>query len=67
MVSEFFEGEIRDLLTDFGSYAIDFVVDEQLSQVRIVELNPWGESTSPGLFDWEKDKAVLLELLGSNF
>ena len=41
------------------SYIIDFIVTSDV--VRIVELNPFSETTGACLFDWKKDKKVIEE------
>jgi len=40
------------------SYIIDFVMLED-GAIKIVELNPYSQSTGGCLFDWTKDKEIL--------
>jgi hypothetical protein len=61
--------EIGKLILDFfesfkdrvkiDHFVVDFVVDGQ--KVYLIELNTFGPTASPGLFDWKVDEKLLKE------
>eukprot|EP01129_Flabellula_baltica_P014870 TRINITY_DN725_c0_g2_i1.p1 TRINITY_DN725_c0_g2~~TRINITY_DN725_c0_g2_i1.p1 ORF type:complete len:351 (-),score=83.32 TRINITY_DN725_c0_g2_i1:33-1031(-) len=56
LIQQFYE-EVKDLIP-VDDYIIDFVwIPEE--GIKIVELNPYSQTTGPGLFDWRKDKHIL--------
>lgn len=52
---EFFEN-VKGKIS-YDDYIIDFAVLE--NSIKIVEINPYGENTGSGLFNWKKDQDVL--------
>jgi D123 len=59
-------GGVCAALSHLGAYVVDFVVFERDTptphlEVKIVELNPFSESTGACLFDWQRDATLLRE------
>jgi len=46
-------------LVPLDDYVIDFGINLEKDSIYAIELNPWSEASSSGLFDWEKDKPIL--------
>jgi len=54
-VTKYF-AEVKDKI-NYDNYIIDFVILEK--EIKIIELNPYGENTGSGLFQWAKDQSTL--------
>eukprot|EP01125_Pyxidicula_operculata_P019912 TRINITY_DN7248_c0_g1_i2.p1 TRINITY_DN7248_c0_g1~~TRINITY_DN7248_c0_g1_i2.p1 ORF type:complete len:486 (-),score=80.57 TRINITY_DN7248_c0_g1_i2:136-1593(-) len=63
--------KIQDMIIDYykkkiaskvklEDYAIDFTVDVSTGNVKVIELNPWGEATSAAQFEWDQDEDKLV-------
>eukprot|EP01130_Rhizamoeba_saxonica_P009702 TRINITY_DN3957_c0_g1_i3.p1 TRINITY_DN3957_c0_g1~~TRINITY_DN3957_c0_g1_i3.p1 ORF type:complete len:286 (-),score=52.58 TRINITY_DN3957_c0_g1_i3:79-936(-) len=55
-ITSYYE-EIVDKIP-IDNYIIDFVVNP--SGVKVIELNPWATTTGAALFEWSKDRSILI-------
>ena len=55
-IQQFFNENIKNVVKE-ENYVIDFVINKEKSvwDIKIVELNPFSQSTGSCLFDWKKD------------
>ncbi len=49
---------MKDLIL-LDSFIIDFAILSDLQTVKIVEINPFGESTGSALFNWKDDQSII--------
>lgn len=53
------------LNSHFGKYIVDFaILDDSFQNIKVIELNPFGDCTHACLFDWKED---LLQLENGPF
>jgi hypothetical protein len=66
MIKDYFE-KMKHKLEHIESYVIDFYVDIDNRNVKIIELNPFIEHSSSGLFNWEIDRDLFEGRRGFEF
>ena len=59
-ILSFFEQKVKDKLKEYEGYIVDFAIcGQQLDTILIIELNPFMDSTDPGLFSWKNEREKL--------
>jgi len=59
-IQNFFAKKVAERLKHYDGYIVDFAVcGEDLGDILIIELNPFTESTDPGLFSWKTERDLL--------
>jgi len=58
LIFNYFENTLRELIP-LENYILDLVIDIKTSEVKVIELNPWLEASSPSLFNWTDDRDIL--------
>ncbi|PRP77459.1 hypothetical protein PROFUN_14314 [Planoprotostelium fungivorum] len=43
----------------YDAMVVDFLVSDDLQRACIIEINPFGPATGPGLFNWDVDRNIL--------
>eukprot|EP01091_Cochliopodium_minus_P017696 TRINITY_DN6999_c0_g1_i2.p1 TRINITY_DN6999_c0_g1~~TRINITY_DN6999_c0_g1_i2.p1 ORF type:complete len:341 (-),score=95.99 TRINITY_DN6999_c0_g1_i2:22-972(-) len=59
-IQSFFVDKIKEIVKE-DNYVVDFVINKEKDNwdIKIVELNPFSQSTGACLFDWKKDKELI--------
>jgi len=60
LMRSFFAESIRDSLAEHENYIIDFFVDFDHGQVKVIELNPFHIGAGAALFSWKEHRELFM-------